>query len=573
MKNKLYKALLFISLFPISIFAQELDKAFLDSLPDDIAKDVIARNDQRDEIEKPQYRRPTTFIKKPEATSTRFGADIFSMMQSTLMPINEPNLDSSYILDFGDELQLQLVGQKSSTDKLSIKRDGSINIEDIGKVFISGLSLGEAVSLIQSRINESFIGVRAFVTLTNVRDIQVIMTGNVFNPGSYTLNGNSNVFHALSIAGGPSELGSFRSIELIRNNKKIETIDLYQTFIFGKPSFNSRLRSGDIIFVNSVNNVITLSGSVKRPGEYELLPNENLSEVIIFGNGIDKYADLKNIKLDRILDGKIKSIAITNLTQFNNISSKDGDRIFIRAFPFRAVEVSGAVLNPGTYLMNEGDTLMDVIEKSGGYSVNAYPFGGIYENEFTKQINKLAIESLYNDFLDNIFEIQSQSGDDAGKFLDVITELKNTPASGRVIANFDINNTENETTIKDGDKITIPEYSNQVYVYGEVASEGTALFSKGEDISFYVDKKGGLNPKADRRSIYVLQPNGETFRFAPQKNVFVSKTKDIPIYPGSIIFVPKQLNNEYASRLRAQAYTSIFSNLAVSLASVSVLKN
>ena len=168
------------------------------------------------------------------------------------MPINEPNFDSSYILDFGDELDLQLVGQKSSITKLAVKRDGSINIEDIGKLNVAGLSLNKAIDLIENKINQSFIGVEVYLTLTGVRDIQIIMAGNVYNPGSYTLNGNSNIFHALSVSGGPSDDGSFRSIDLIRNNKKIETVDLYQTFIYGKPSFNTRLRSGDIIFVNPI---------------------------------------------------------------------------------------------------------------------------------------------------------------------------------------------------------------------------------------------------------------------------------------------------------------------------------
>ena len=101
------------------------------------------------------------------------------------------------------------------------------------------------------------------------------MAGNVYNPGPYTLNGNSNMFHALVMAGGPSESGSFRSIKLIRNNEVIETMDLYQTFIYAKYNFNTRLRSGDMIFVNPVNNILNVNGGVKRPGEYELLADEN----------------------------------------------------------------------------------------------------------------------------------------------------------------------------------------------------------------------------------------------------------------------------------------------------------
>ena len=133
------------------------------------------------------------------------------------MPINEPNFDSSYILDYGDELEIQLIGQKSFIEKIAIKRDGSISIEDVGKIFVGGQSLADAVKMIKAKVNQLFIGSEAYVSLTNVRDIQIIVAGNVYSPGSYTINGNSNIFHALSVAGGPSEAGSYRSINLLRN--------------------------------------------------------------------------------------------------------------------------------------------------------------------------------------------------------------------------------------------------------------------------------------------------------------------------------------------------------------------
>ena len=573
---KFYKSLLLFSLFPAITLAQQLDEAFLQSLPNDVANDLIERSVQRDSKEKPQYRRPSTFVKKPEPTSDRFGASVFSMMQSTLMPLNEPNFDGTYILDFGDELELQLVGQKSSISKLIIRRDGSVNIAEIGKIYLAGLSLDNASSLIKNKIKESFIGVESYITLTSIRDIQIIMAGNVYNPGPYTLNGNSNVFHALSVAGGPSEKGSFRSIDLIRNNKKIESIDLYQTFIYGKSSFKTRLTSGDIIFINPVENIVSINGGVKRPGEYELLAKEKLSKLLKFSNGLSKYADLKNIKLERILDGVIKQIPVVNLSQFDNIESQDGDNVFVRSFPFRSVEVIGAVINPGQYLMSEGETINDVILKAGGYSVNAYVFGTVYENLSAKEINTMAINALYEDFLDNLLSIanQGQGKEDLSSLIAIASELKGSEPSGRVIANFSDQGQENEPTfIKQGDRIIVPEITNNVFVYGEVSSEGTTRFKKGEDVSYYLNKKGGLNNNADDKAIYLLQPNGESQRVFFNKNVFVKQANKIEIYPGTVIFVPREINNEYASRLKTQAYASILSSLGVSLASISVLKD
>ena len=573
MKFKFYTSFLITSFLSVSSFSQELDQAFLSSLPDDVASTLINKNNERNALEEPQYRRPSTFIEKPEPTSDRFGANIFSMMQSSLMPLNEPNFDSSYTLDFGDTLELQLVGQKSSTTKLLVKRDGSINIEDIGKLNIAGLSLDKVVELIKNKINLAFIGVEAYVTLAKVRDVQIIMSGNVYNPGSYTLNGNSNIFHALSVSGGPSESGSFRSIDLIRNNKKIETVDLYETFIYGRSSFNTRLRSGDLVFVNPVENVVSIVGAVKRPGSYEIKKDGSLSNIIEFSNGLTAYADLNNINLERVLDGQIKSLPIVNISQFDNIIANDLDKIFIRTYPFRSVEISGAILNPGSYLMNEGDSIDDVIEKSGGFTDNAYAFGAVYQNENARAISEQAAETLYQNSLQNISEIIKAGGPDVDytPLITVLTELKESEVSGRVVV--DLDKDEQTILVQEGDRILIPENTNQVYVFGSVSDAGSALHAKGQDFEYYINKKGGLTSNADNKNIFVLHPNGETFKLKIKKNLFTSFDSKIEIYPGSVIYIPESLDNGYQTRLQTQAYAAILGSLGISLASLSVLKD
>ena len=576
-KMKLIKTkyLMLILLSPFFLSGQEYDKAFLDSLPEGIRADLLGQMEEKEQLEEVQYRRPTTFIEKPAEGSDRFGHKIFSMMQTTLMPLNEPNMDGNYILDFGDVLEVQMVGQKTSINRHPINRDGSVSMPEIGKIFLSGLSLNKASDLIKARIEASFFGVNAFVSLVNVRDIQVIIAGNAYNPGPYVLNGNSNIFHSLAISGGPSEDGSYRSIDLIRDNKIIDSIDLYQTFIYGKSSFNTRLRSGDIVFINPVINIVNVSGSVKRPGEYELKANENLNLALEFSNGVDKYADKSNIKLERILDGRIKPIKIINVTQFNQILSNDGDRVFIRSFPFRNIIIEGAVLNPGTYLMNEGDTIFDAISKSGGYSKNAYPRGGVYENEETKIINDAAKDVLYKSFLSNILSIGNQGtgGEEIPALIAITEELRDSVSSGRVIADFIDINQENPINVQDGDKITIPEYINQVYVYGEVSSQGSVKFISGKSYEYYLEKKGGLGTSADKKAIFVLSPNGETIKLNLNRNIFQKQNNIVEVYPGSIIFVPQKISNEYSTRLRAQAYATILSSLGVSLASLSLLKD
>ena len=563
---------------------QEFDEAFLESLPNSVKQDLMNQVKDRKDLEDPQYRRPSTFIQKPvdedgELLSNRFGINIFDMMQTTLMPLNEPNFDSDYVLDFGDVLEIQILGQRGSISNVGVKRDGSVSVPEIGKIYVAGLKLEEAASKIQKKISETSIGVESFVTLINVRDIQVIVAGNVFNPGPYTLNGNSNVFHALSVSGGPSDIGSFREIELVRNNKVIETIDLYDTFIYGKSSFNQRLRSGDIVFVKPVQNLVSIIGGVKRPFVYELKNSDSLDKAISFANGLSADADTSDVNLYRLIDGKVEGISISSIDELKSFSPVDNDRLVIRRFSFRSVEIVGAVNNPGTYIVNEGEGLLDLIPRAGGYSKNAYPFGGVLENENTKDINEMAAAELYKSFLDNLSNLagKASSGsavEGAASTSLIMEELKNSPVSGRVSAEFDLKVLEDDPSkdvvLQDGDKITIPEFVNQVYIFGEVSSEGTVRFENGQPVNYYIEKKGGFSSFADEKNVFVLSPNGETFKVS--KNVFMRQPRDLKIVPGSVIFVPRGVNDGFLITQTAQAYAAILGNIGVSLASISVLK-
>ena len=257
-----------------------MDDNFLDSLPDDVRQDVMERAQSNQENTLNQYR-PSQYSSKLEQAEELiklkmriekdlleldrrlktdeklelpqelelFGSNFFTTFQTSFMPINEPNPDSSYELDIGDMLDIQLVNKKITLNHFPVKGDGSINIPEIGKIIIAGLSLSEASELIKSTISSTFIGSKAFVSLEQVRDVNILVTGNTKNPGIYTLTGNSNILHALSMAGGVNEFGSYREINLIRDNKVIETLDVYDLLIDGVYDIKKRLRSGDVVFV------------------------------------------------------------------------------------------------------------------------------------------------------------------------------------------------------------------------------------------------------------------------------------------------------------------------------------
>ena len=594
--------------FTLAIHTQELDETFLKSLPNDIRDDVINRAENQDSTNEDNYRsyQYSSQLKFPEdlvslkerleadleelkdrlesdeqliidTELTLFGSDFFSTFQTSFMPTNEPNPDSSYSLDVGDVLTVQLIGQQNSIETFELSGDGSINLPNIGKIFLAGLTLENASSIIKSKVNASFIGTEAFVSLDRIRDVNVLVTGNSMNPGIYTLTGNSNILHALTMAGGVNEFGSFREINLIRNNNIIETLDVYDLLINGKYNLKKRLRSGDVIFVEARKNIVTIDGAVKRPAKFEILDNQFLDSIIEYANGLKQTADIQNIYLERILDGSMTSIPVVNKSQFTSIKAIDGDLIYVREFPYRTAKVTGAVLKPGTYTMAAGETINNLISKAGGYTQNAYPYGAVYENNDAKIINMKSKDILYEEFLDNIIALSQQSISESFNISPIVSlteEIKNAEPNGRIVIDLINENMSDMVTIQDGDELLIPEKNNNVYVYGETSTEGAVMFVEGQDVEYFVDKSGGFKSFADTESIYILHPNGETERFSKKRNIFESSPSGtVKIYPGSIIFVPRKLDNSAPRRLATQAYVSILGSLGIALASLSSINN
>lgn len=595
------KLIIYSFLLPAFIIeAQMFDETFLESLPDDIRADVMARSENQNEEETFRASDVTSSVPQAEELINLknrlesdlrelekrlqsgetleldsglqlFGSDFFSTFQTSFMPINEPNPDSSYTLGVGDILDIILTEPIKKSSEYQIRGDGAINLPDVGKVVIVGLTLTEASQLIKSRVKSTYIGAEAFISLSQLRDVNVLITGNSENPGIYTLSGNTNILHAISVAGGISEFGSYREINLVRDDKVIESLDIYDLLIDGKYNLKERLRSGDVIFVQPRKSIVTIDGAIKRPAKYELKDDQNLGDVIDYANGFKQTADIMNIYLERILDGTLKSIPITNSIQFDSIKQIDGDLIYIREHPFRTATITGAVLKPGNYKMAAGENLDDLIIKAGGFTENAYPFGAVFQNKDAKVINEKAQELLYQEFLDNIIALSQQniSGLDITPIVGLTQEINNTEANGRIVVDMENEDARKTLGIQEGDNLIVPEKTNNVYVYGEVSSEGSVMYAPGEGVDFFIDKSGGYKQFADNDSIYILHPNGETDRYSKRRNVFESQPRSsITIYPGSVIFVPRKIDSRAARTLAAQAYVTILGNLGLALASL-----
>ena len=494
------------------------------------------------------------------------------------MPINEPNLDSSYILDFGDVLEIQLIGQKDIIESFSINRDGSINLLDIGKLNLSGLSLNDASNLIKAKVNSAYIGTEAYISLKNIRDINVLIVGNAYNPGIYTLNGNSNMLHAISMAGGVNDIGSYRNIKLIRSGKVIDTLDIYEVLVFGKYNFSSGLRSGDSIVVGPQEKLVSIETGVMRPATFEMKSNETFDDLLKYANGFSKDINLDQLFVKRVSGGKSNIIQIT-LDELNSFEFINNDSIFIQEYKIDTVLIEGSVNNPGTYKFNRGTTLSQAIQSAGGYDNSAYPFGGYLENQKALEINQISKNRLYDKFISNlIINSGSASSIQDAHVMELLMQLKNSESTGRVIAEFDLDiissNPSMDTILEDGDKIFIPQLTQQVYIHGETSNPGAIRYAPGKSIDYYLNKSGGALLTADLDNIFIVYPNGETENFANKSRLsfIIEDNNEELIYPGSIIYIPQKTN--YANSLQvASIWAPIISSIALSLTSLSVLNN
>jgi protein involved in polysaccharide export with SLBB domain len=575
----------YIFIFTFIIFtsvtiSQEFNEDYLQSLPKEVREDVLKRANSKSESEKPIYRNPSSQLEKTFVSTGIFGEKFFTSYQSTFMPINEPNFDTNYILDYGDVLKIQLIGQKDLIENYQISRDGSINFPDIGKIYLSGIPLKEATSIIKAKVSSAYIGIEAFISLESVRDVNVIVSGNVFNPGIYTLSGNSNPLHALVMAGGIDEFGSYRDIKVKRGNKVIHTIDVYDFLINGRSETYHRLQSGDLVFVEKAQKIVLVQGGINRPMKYELKNDETLDKAIHYANGYSPLADIKNISINRINSGSIEVFNLVPGDSLSNYLAKDEDVISIKTFKYRNVSINGSIENPGNYLIEPGQGIMDIVNRAGGYTKNAYPYGGILLNEEALTINAEANKNLYENLLDIIIDITSRNPEvDNESLFQLAALVKDTESNGRIQTEFDINklmqDSSKDIILKNNDEIFIPEKVNHIYVYGEISNQGTVSFKKNKDLNYYINKKGGLLDSADSKSIYVLLPNGETFRLNQRKRIFSNNisVSSQELYPGSIIFIPREIDGSYIRRQSIQAYVGILGNLGISLASLSVLKD
>lgn len=338
-----------------------------------------------------------------------FGRDIFSNKNLSF----EPNLNiatpMNYRLGPGDEVIIDVWGASQTTIRQTISPDGSIQVDNLGPVYLSGLTVKEANAFLQEEFSKIYSGVagndpnsQIKLTLGQIRTIQINIMGEVVSPGTYTLSSFASVFHALYQAGGVNNIGTMRAIKIYRNGKNIVTLDLYDYILNGKMEGDSRLMDNDIIVVGPYESLVDVTGKVKRPMFYEMKKDESVGTLLKYAGNFTGDAYTKAIRLIR-KSGREHQIYNVDEFDFNMFKVMDGDSITVDSVLPRfanRVEIKGAVYRPGMYQMDgRVNTLKALIEKAEGVRGDAFLNRAVLHREkedYTLEVVSVDVKGLLN---------------------------------------------------------------------------------------------------------------------------------------------------------------------------------
>jgi len=310
-----------------------------------------------------------------------FGEDLFNNPSLTFEPNLRIPTPPNYILGPEDQITLDIYGNSEVNYKLTISPEGYIRIPNLGPVLVSGLTIAEAKARIFKELSRIYLAMRGSnpktfvnITLGDIRSIKVTLIGEVRLPGTYTLPSLATVFNALYSSGGPNKNGSFRNIELIRNNKSIEKIDIYDFLLKGIQAQNIRLEDQDIIKINPYEKRVEIQGEVKRPGIYEVKEGESLKKVLEYAAGFTDKAYTHRVKIIQN-DSREKRVVDVDDAHYSNYFAQRGDLFIVEPTINRyenRVQIRGAIFRPGVYALENGLTLSQLIKKADGLKEDAF---------------------------------------------------------------------------------------------------------------------------------------------------------------------------------------------------------
>ena len=329
-----------------------------------------------------------------------FGRNIFNQKYLSFEPNMNMATPANYRLGAGDAIIIDVWGASQETFEGTISPDGTITIEGVGPVKLSGLSVSEAESRLRSRLGQYYSDCSVSLSVGETRSIIVQVMGEVVMPGTYTLPSLASAFNALYAAGGISDVGTLRDIKVYRGGRVISRIDVYDYLLHGNSKGDIRLQDNDVIIVGPYECLVEVRGKVKRPMFYEMRSTESVQQVLEYAGGFSGDAYTKNVRLIR---KKGEEYSIHSIEEFdmNGFTLADGDSLYVDSVIPRfsnMVEVRGAVMHPGMYQLGGNiNTVRDLLKACDGLREDAFTERAVMHREkddLTKEMVSVDIQGI-----------------------------------------------------------------------------------------------------------------------------------------------------------------------------------
>ena len=337
-----------------------------------------------------------------------FGRNIFNTRNLTFEPSVNLATPANYRLGPDDEVIIDIWGASQNTIRQQISPEGTINIQKIGPVNLSGMTVSAANDYLKNALNKIYNGLNNTtdptsdirLTLGNIRTIQINVMGEVVQPGTYALSSFSTVFHALYRAGGVSDIGSLRNVQLVRNGKNIATIDVYEFIMKGNTQDDIRLQEGDVVIVPAYDVLVKISGKVKRPMRFEMKKDENLATLIKYAGGFEADAYTRSLRVVR-QNGEEYEVNTVKDIDYNIYKMRNGDVVTAEAILNRftnKLEIRGAVYRPGIYqLSGKLNTIRELVHEAQGLTGDAFLNRAVLyrqREDLTSEVVQIDIKSI-----------------------------------------------------------------------------------------------------------------------------------------------------------------------------------
>jgi protein involved in polysaccharide export with SLBB domain len=435
----------------------------------------------------------------------------------------------NYVLGADDELIIDVNGYHVANYRKVVTPEGFIRIGGtVGNIQVAGKTVEQATELIRSRLSSIYSGLNSegtylSVNVGSIKTIRITVQGEVMRPGIYPVSSFATITTALYQAGGINEFGSFREVRLIRGNKVVTVLDVYDILTNGSSKADLSLKDQDVIQVTPYKVRVSIEGKVKRQGFYEMLPNETLENLITYASGFENDAFSGRLKVVRNTDRQHRFLEVVK-DEFGKFNLQDGDKVAVEAILERyenQVKISGAVYRQGSYALDQNPTLLSLVKNAQ-----------LKEDAFTARISvvRLLPDLSLENISINLGDILKGSSPDIS--------LKR----------------EDEVVIKT--KVGIRE-KWFVRIQGAVNLEetdghdtGYFPFVEGESIEDLIIRAGGLKAAASTSRVDVFRQKlptdqddpannefYEKFSFTVNRDLSINKTNNFTLKPFDQVFV------------------------------------